>query len=284
MKQQHTTSQEIPYPKMRRWMAAAYRSVIHTPQMHGLIEVDVTRARARLREHRTTTGESLSFTAFLIVCLAKAVEEHKAVQALRKGSRHLVLFDEVDVYLPIESEVDGQKQFTNSIIRAANRKTVHEIHQEIRAAQSKDVEQALKGFKRLLLFLPPLLFLPFFRVCLWLFQASPQVKKNIAGTVGLTAVGMFGKGAGWGIPPANAHPLWITVGGIGKKPGIVDGEIAIRDYLSLTITFNHEIIDGAPAARFTERLKELIESGYGLFDSTIESEQAITPQIAWKRG
>ena len=31
------------------------------------------------------------------------------------------------------------------------------------------------------------------------------------------------------------------------------------------------LIDGAPAARFTQRLKELIESGYGLFDSTVES-------------
>ena len=34
------------------------------------------------------------------------------------------------------------------------------------------------------------------------------------------------------------------------------------------------MIDGAPAARFTERLKELIESGYGLGDSMVESGQA----------
>jgi hypothetical protein len=33
MKQQHTDYQVIPYPKMRRWMAAAYRSVLHTPLM-----------------------------------------------------------------------------------------------------------------------------------------------------------------------------------------------------------------------------------------------------------
>jgi pyruvate/2-oxoglutarate dehydrogenase complex dihydrolipoamide acyltransferase (E2) component len=283
MKQQHTDYQVIPYPKMRRWMAAAYRSVLHTPLMHGLIEVDVTRARARLREHQATTGESLSFTAFLAACLAKAVEEHKAVQAVRKGRKHLVLFDEVDVYTPIEREVDGQKQFITSIIRAANRKTVREIHQEIRAVQGEDVEQALKGFKRLLFFLPTLLFRPFFRVSLWIFRASPQMQKNLVGTVGLTAVGMFGKGAGWGIPPANAHPLWMTVGGIGEKPGVVDGHIAIRDYLSLTISFDHEVIDGAPAARFTERLKDLIESGYGLFDSTIELEQAITPETSWRR-
>jgi pyruvate/2-oxoglutarate dehydrogenase complex dihydrolipoamide acyltransferase (E2) component len=45
------------------------------------------------------------------------------------------------------------------------------------------------------------------------------------------------------------------VGGIGVKPGVVDGHIAIREYLSLTISLNHDLIDGAPAARFTERLK-----------------------------
>jgi hypothetical protein len=86
---------------------------------------------------------------------------------------------------------------------------------------------------------------------------------------------MFGKGAGWGIPPA-LPTLMITLGGIGEKPVLVDGHIALRDYLSLTISFDHDMIDGAPAARFTERLKELIESGYGLSYSTVESDQAGT--------
>jgi pyruvate/2-oxoglutarate dehydrogenase complex dihydrolipoamide acyltransferase (E2) component len=66
----------------------------------------------------------------------------------------------------------------------------------------------------------------------------------------------------------------VTVGGIGEKPGVVDGHIAIREYLSLTISFDHDMIDGAPAARFTQRLKDLVESGYGLFDSTLEPEQS----------
>ena len=97
MKQQHVDYQVVPYPKIRRLMAAAYRSTQHKPMIHGLLEVDVTRARAFLREHKANTGEALSFTAFLIACLAKAVDEHKAVQAIRKGSKHLILFEEVDV-------------------------------------------------------------------------------------------------------------------------------------------------------------------------------------------
>jgi pyruvate/2-oxoglutarate dehydrogenase complex dihydrolipoamide acyltransferase (E2) component len=277
MKQKHVDYQVVPYPKIRRFMVAARRSVQRKSMMHGLIEVDVTRARAFLREHQAKTGESLSFTAFLTACLAKAVEEHKAVQAFRLGSKRLILFEEVDVYTPIERDMAGQKQIMPYIIRAANRKTVREIHYEIRAAQVQDVAQAWEGFKAL--HWPWLLLLPVFHLILWIAERSPQMWKKYRGTVGLTTVGMFGKGAGWGIP-LPSHSLWMTVGGIGEKPGVVDGQIVMRDYLSLTISFDHETIDGAPAARFTERLKELIESGYGLFDSTVESEQAITPETS----
>ena len=144
MKQKHVDYQVVPYPKIRRFMAAARRSVQRKSMMHGLIEVDVTRARAFLREHKAKTGESLSFTAFLTACLAKAVEEHKAVQAFRLGSKRLILFEEVDVYTLIERDVAGQKQPMPYIVRAANRKTVREIHQEIRAAQGQDIEKDLQ--------------------------------------------------------------------------------------------------------------------------------------------
>jgi pyruvate/2-oxoglutarate dehydrogenase complex dihydrolipoamide acyltransferase (E2) component len=270
MKQQHADYQVVPYPKIRRWMAAMFRSVQHKPMIHGLLEVDVTRARAHLKEHKATTGESLSFTAFLTTCVAKAVDENKSVQASRKGRKHLILFEDVDVYLPIEHDIAGQKQVIPYVIRAANRKTVREIHHEIRAAQVQDVTKDLLRFQSL----PTLLFKPYLWIFTWRGRTHPRLWKKNVGTVGITAVGMFENGAGWGIPPAPPTPLMMTVGGIGQKPGVVDGHIAIRDYLSLTISFDHELIDGAPAARFTQRLKELIESGYGLPDSTVESELA----------
>jgi 2-oxoacid dehydrogenases acyltransferase (catalytic domain) len=141
----------------------------------------------------------------------------------------------------------------------------------------------LEGFKALrwFLFLPAFLIRFSFRVFWWMIGKDPQLGKKYGGTVGLTAVGMFGEGAGWGIP-AGTPQLNVTVGGIGEKPGVVDGQIAIREYLSLTISLNHELIDGAPAARFTQRLKDLIESAYGLDDSTAEPGQAITPETARK--
>jgi pyruvate/2-oxoglutarate dehydrogenase complex dihydrolipoamide acyltransferase (E2) component len=272
MKPQRADYQVVPYPKYRRFMAAAFRSTHHKPMIHGLLEVDVSGARAHLRDHKAKTGEALSFTAFLIACLAKAVAEHKAVQSIRFGSKRLILFEEVDVLIDIERDVAGQKYIIPHIVRAANHKTFRELHDEIRAAQGADVKNVLKRFP--FLSLPAVLYRPFLWAFGWIGRRRPRLWKTIAGTVKISAVGMFGNGAGWGIPPAPATTLIVTVGGIGEKHAVVDGHTAVREYLSLAISVDHDLVDGAPAARFTQRLKELIESGYGLDDSTVASEPA----------
>ena len=124
MKQQRE-GHVIPYPKSRRFMREAIRSTHHKPMMHGLLDVDVTKARTYLREVKARTGESPSFTAFIIACLGRAVDEHKYVHALWKGRHHLIQFDEVDVLTWIEREIVGQPQVLPCIVRAANHKTFH---------------------------------------------------------------------------------------------------------------------------------------------------------------
>ena len=69
-------------------------------------------------------------------------------------------------------------------------------------------------------------------------------------------------GGGWGIPVGPAT-LMITVGGIATKPRYVD-ELLPRELLDLTISVDHQIVDGAQAARFARRLSELVEQGDGL--------------------
>jgi pyruvate/2-oxoglutarate dehydrogenase complex dihydrolipoamide acyltransferase (E2) component len=260
MKQQRADYQVIPYPRYMRFAAAAYQSVRRKPMIHGLLEADVTEARALLREYKERTGESLSFTAFLCACLGKAVDEHKDVQAFRLSGNRLLLFDDVDICIRIERELAGQKYVEPYIIRAANRKTVREMHDETRAAQVANVRDPLKWLR----FLPVALYQPFIWAFTRIARRRPQLWKENMGTVGVTSVGMFGRGAGWGIPLAAATPLMVTVGGIGEKQTLVEGRIEVREYLSLTISVDHEVVDGAPATRFTQRLKELIESGYGL--------------------
>jgi pyruvate/2-oxoglutarate dehydrogenase complex dihydrolipoamide acyltransferase (E2) component len=238
------------------------RSVQRKSMIHGLFDVDVTRAHKFLQDHQAATGESLSFTAFIIACLAQAVDENKSMQAYRKGSKHLVLFEDVDVATPIEREIAGQKQPMIYIVRAANKKTFGEIHHEIRAAQVNEVKQSWEGLKDFGS-LPLVAFRVLWPLFWWTKGRYPSVQKKYGGTVGVSAVGMFGKGGGWGIP-INDHTLDLTLGGIVEKPGVIDGLIAIRSYLCITLSLNHDLIDGAPAARFGARLKELIESDYDL--------------------
>jgi len=234
--------------------------------IHGLIEVDVTRTREFIREHATRTGENLSFTGFIIFCIARAVDENKAVQAIRNWKNELVLFDNVDLTTIVEVTEGDQKYPVTHIICSANRKSFLEIHTEIRQVQTAASERLLSPRRKSVLMrifrlLPAFARRFFYRI----IRRNPVWMKRNVGTVALTAVGMFGQGGGWGIPIA-ATPLFITLGGIVEKPGVVQGRIKIREYLSLTLTFDHDIVDGAPAARFASRLKELIEGGPEPFD------------------
>lgn len=261
MGEKHASYKVIPFPGVR-FRITDFLELMHRKHIvHGLTEIDVTAPRKFIHEYKARTSESLSFTAFIIGCLAKAIDEDKQMHAYRKGRRKLVIFDDVDVNTLIEHEVDGVKIATPHVFRAANRKTVLELHREMRQSQ----QQKTKGFKtvpwreRVFFSLPACI-----RVfLLGVVTKSPHLRKRVEGTVVVTAVGMFGSGAGWGIP-MTIYTLSITLGGITEKPGIVDGRIEPREYLSVTISADHDVIDGAPLARFTTRLKELIEGSYGL--------------------
>ena len=223
--------------------------------IHVLAELDVTRARAVIRERAERTGERLSFTAFIIACVGRTVALDRVWHAYRKGGR-LILFDEVDIATLVERDVEGAKLATFEVIRRAHERPVEDIHAQIRKAQSAKVEAmpgaaGWKAYLRLPGFLRRLLYV-------WL-DRNPARRKELGGTVIVTAIGMYASGAGWGIPIAS-NTLTVTVGGIGTKPGIVDGRVEPREYLSLTVSFDHDIVDGAPAARFVSSLRELVES------------------------
>jgi len=242
--------------------------------MYGLLEVDVTVARQFIAEHKAHAGETLSFTGYLAFCLARAVDEDKSVQAYLKGRKQLVLFDDVDVALMIEGKIGEKRALMGHVIKGANRKTYREIHQEIRSVQSQQVSASAEKFSWFysLMLLPwPLSGLVNALVRSYM-RNNPTAVTSMAGTVGITAVGMFGEGqGGWGIS-SGTHVLDLIVGSTAWKPAVVESRIEPREMLNLTIVFDHEVIDGAPAARFARRLVELIESGYGLNNELLTSQ------------
>lgn len=256
----------LPYPRSRAFVVDAAHVAGNKHMIHGLVEFDVTKARAMLREHKGRSGESLSFTAFVLHGVGAAVAEDRLVHAYRDWRGRLVLFDDVDINTIIEIELEGRRFPLAHVVRAANRRSVRELHDEIRSVQAKGDRNYDARAVRLLRWyarLPG----PLRRVAYRIGMASPQRMKAIGGTASVTAVGMFGAGGGWGIP-IPLYTLNLTLGGIATKPAVVGGQIVPREMLSVTLSFDHDVVDGAPAARFAERLRGLIEGGYGLEEAT----------------
>jgi pyruvate/2-oxoglutarate dehydrogenase complex dihydrolipoamide acyltransferase (E2) component len=235
--------------------------------VHALIEVDVTKALEIIRENKNEKGRDISFTGWLIKCIAQAISEHRVLNTYRLGKRKTVVFEDVDIPIPVERNYGSDHRLLAYIIRKANEKSVDEITNEIRNIQKEDLNEStqvlgknLSGFERFILNLP--LFLKKF--ALLLVRNNGIFKKKHIGTVGVTAIGMKGKFPGWAIPLGGINSTLIVAGGIRKKPGVVNDKIEIRDYLHLTVTVDHDLVDGGPLVRFVERLTELIENTYGL--------------------
>lgn len=246
----------------RRGTADYMQTASRRSNVHGLVAFDVTEPRARLRAIERETGTRLSFTAFLVCCLARAIEDHPRTNAYRDWRGRVHVFEDIDVNVLVETTVDGDRLGVPHVLRDAGERSVRSLHAEIRSAQQSQDPTALSPVAKAALRLPG----PLRRLVWRLPQWFPRRWKDVAGTVAVTSVGMFGQGGGWAVAPTN-YTVQMTVGGISEKPRLVDGELTTREFLHLTVTFDHDVVDGAPATRFVQRLGELVEAGHGLPDT-----------------
>ncbi len=61
------------------------------------------------------------------------------------------------------------------------------------------------------------------------------------------------------IAPATLASTSVVVGGLSRRPRVVGDEIAVRDVLDLTVTIDHDVVDGPPATRFGADLRHRME-------------------------
>lgn len=239
----------------------------------ALVELDVTRALAQLREQRAR-GEGVSFFAWFLATTARVIAQVPAMHSLRLGKSRLVAFDDVDISILVEREVDGAPVPLPVLIRACNRKAIGEVHDEIQAAKMRPLAGAgdavLGAAKsqrwrlRLYYSLPGWLRTSLLR---W-FTQNPFRAQREMGTVVVTSVGSIAPVTGWFIP-RSLHNLCFALGAIIKKPWVVEGNIEVRDVLHLTILFDHDVVDGAPAARFLGQLAAALEGGASVLEAEI---------------
>jgi pyruvate/2-oxoglutarate dehydrogenase complex dihydrolipoamide acyltransferase (E2) component len=248
-----------PIPRQRRFSIDAGRMGRNKHIVHGLAELDVTLARQQIRAYKEKTGERLSFSAFIANCLGEAISKHEHLHAYRNWRGQLVIFENVNIVIMVEAALDGRKVPMPYVLKAVDKKSFIELHKEIRAVQASPRQSQEAGFMKWFLVLP----WPIRRLFYWVVQRMPHSFRENSSSVLMTSVGMFSRGGGWAITMPT-HTLVVALGGIAQKPGIVEGQIVPREYLHVTISVDHDIVDGAPAARFANDLKTLIEAGFGL--------------------
>lgn len=234
----------------------------------AFIELDVTEARKLIREKKKQS-EKITFNSWLIKCISHAVEQSKELHGIRKGRRAVVIFEDIDISIVVEKEVDGMKVPLPYVIRNTNDKSISEIAEEIQNGKKQAIddeqdyvlgqEKRNKSLMKMYYKLPSIM-----RGWVWKWIIkSPLATKQNMGTVAVTFVGMMGKINGW-VMPVSVHPLCFAIGSIIKKPGVVKDKIEIREYLYVTVLVDHDVIDGAPAVRALSKFTQFVERGYGL--------------------
>jgi pyruvate/2-oxoglutarate dehydrogenase complex dihydrolipoamide acyltransferase (E2) component len=266
--------EELPFAYARTATTDTLHMAATRHHVPVLVEVDVTAAREAIGRHNRQNGDDLSFTAWAVKCVAQAAGEHGRVHAVRHGRRKLVVFADVDVALAVYRRLDGddadERLPMPYVARRAQTKDVAQLSREIRDAQTRPLargEQWLDGTTP-----PPwLLRLGFaapFRLRKWLYWdrllRDPWRVKRTMGTVMVTSVPLTSRSGGgaWAIP-AGVHPLTVALGAVGRRPSSAEG-VATRELLSMTVLFDHDVVDGLPVALFLRRLSALMESAFAL--------------------
>jgi len=199
----------------------------------------------------------------MIGVICRTIKNHETAAAFLKGKNRLVIFDDINVSLLVEKEVNGQKVPIPLVIEKAHEISIVSIATQI--AEARNVEfseqdivlQKRSGrLEKIYYRLPGIL-----RRNVWKYLLKhPRLTFQKMGNVAVTSVGMMGKINGWFIP-ASVHPISFGLGSVVKKPVVRDDQIVIREMLNMTILLDHDVIDGANMARFTSELVRKLEDG-----------------------
>ena len=241
-----------PLPAAHLLAIGAERAGRHRAATHHMVTADITRTRSLI----TASPAGLSFTAFTVACVARAVAEHPEVHAYRDWRGRCVTHRHVDVTVPIETRTPNGSLVTECVVRDADIRDVEGISAELRAAEGGRQRSGLEGITERF---PFLMRVPGVARALCTVLDRSVWARRRTGTVAVTTVGRPGTGSGFGIIPPSLMPLRVVVGGTTRRPHTSGHLIDWHEMLDLTITFDRHLVTDASAARFVERLRSMID-------------------------
>jgi len=259
---------EIKYPAVRQFTADIGRLDRELHRIRGFLEVDLTHSLERIKTIRTPEHR-VSFLAWFLKVVADTVISHPPVNGIKKGRNRVIVFNQVDISTIVEKPVNGDPVPLPLVIRTANTKSPHQITQEIHNAVHESFENGtaptIGGQDNQFLISMGLLLPQWLRLFVMrnFILRNPQRMQDTMGTVMVTSLGTVGQIPGY-IIPTSIHPLSIGIGTLTRKPVFVRGKCEPRQVLHLTVSFDHDVIDGMPARHFIADLVNRLTQGYGL--------------------
>lgn len=220
----HSLKGEIPFSGMRKIIADKMQdSLLTMAQASHRITVDMSEA-IHLREQLKACDVKVSYNDIVIRCVAKALSEHPIMNSTM-GDTSILLKKDINVGIAVATE----NGLLVPVIKHTDQKSLPEI-----SSAGKDLAARTKSGTLL-----------------------PDEMSE--GTFTVTNLGMFGIESFTAIinkPEAGI----LAVGKMEKRPAVKDDQIVIRPLMQLSLTYDHRIVDGAPAAVFLSRIKQLLEN------------------------
>jgi pyruvate dehydrogenase E2 component (dihydrolipoamide acetyltransferase) len=216
----------IPFAGMRKVIADRMtQSLQGMAQANHRMKVDMTEI-IRFREKLKAAEIKVSFTDIFVKVVAKALLDFPMANASLTDEGILVK-DYVNMGLAVAVE----NGLIVPVIKDADLMTLGEIA----TVAAELIAKAKSG------------------------QLQPD--DYTGGTFTITNLGMFGIDEFTAIinPPESAI---LAVGKIEKTPVVVDDAVVIRPVMTLSLTYDHRVIDGAPAAQFLQRVKQILQNPY----------------------
>ena len=222
--QEQVQDQSVPLRGMRKVIAERmHKSLTDTAQLTITTEVDVTQLIERREEVRRQFNTT--YNDFIIQACAHALLQHPRMNASLEGDA-IQLHGAVHVGFAVALD----EGLIVPVIHDADKKPLKTIAQEARALAEKARAGQLK------------------------------LEEVSGGTFTVSNLGMAGVDAF--TPILNSPQTGILgVGRIVDKPVVYQGEIARRSMLVLSLTFDHRVIDGAPAGAFLGSVADLLSHG-----------------------
>ncbi len=254
----NNTYKELPWNPVRNMTKDFLDLARDRNFIFALAEIDVTKVMKIFEERKKAGNEANSIITYLMWSYAQAINRHPEIQA-KKTKTKVFLFNDVDIAVMVEKDLPGGKKFPFPyIFRGVQAKTYDELNAELRKVKEMDLNDLVKKKKSVMIkWLPRWLRMYLVRRRL---SKDPVVAKEIFGTVALTSLGMVLKDRRWWPVPIGPYPCIIGSGAVFTRRE-TDGE---KQFLCLTVGLDHDLIDGAPGARFGQTLIEIMESTEGL--------------------